>query len=376
MSKSTASEYLLRLNYFKSFLGKKFSFSSIDTIIKKIKDGDEDPYEVLTEYALYLMNCGISPYTLKQRVITIKNFLEYQDIDISPRKFKFKVRLPRTIRRNKEALSKEDVVDILNACSDIRLKTYVMFLAAGGFRAVEALSIRIKDLDLESKPVRVFVRGEYTKTKTDRVVFLTDEAAQQLKFWMDYKYRTRRVSYKEESEGMTITEQRSPERKGTDLIFGIYQREPNPEWLYDDFGKSFAKTLDRIGKGTREDGNERRRQITFHSFRRFVKTTISDLGYADYSEYFIGHSGSTYWRKKDSEKADIFRKIEPYLTFLNVQQLERQGADIQSKVEELEDLNQSLRNHDKLKDDAIAHLSDQLMVITTRLQEVERRQQL
>jgi hypothetical protein len=49
-----------------------------------------------------------------------------------------------------------------------------------------------------------------------------------------------------------------------------------------------------MGKGAREDGN-RRRQITLHSFRMFVKTTISDLGYADYSEYFIGHSGSTYW---------------------------------------------------------------------------------
>ena len=73
------------------------------------------------------------------------------------------------------------------------------------------------------------------------------------------------------------------------------------------------------------------------SFMRFVKTTISDLGYADYSEYFIGHSGSTYWRKKESEKGDIFRKIEPYLTFLNVHQLERQGADIQTKVEELEE---------------------------------------
>jgi hypothetical protein len=65
--------------------------------------------------------------------------------------------------------------------------------------------------------------------------------------------------------------------------------------------KSFGKTLDRIGKGTREEGNNgRRRQITLHSFRRFVKTTISDLGYSDYSEYFIGHSGSTYWQKKES----------------------------------------------------------------------------
>jgi hypothetical protein len=59
---------------------------------------------------------------------------------------------------------------------------------------------------------------------------------------------------------------------------------------------------------------------------------------------------------------------------LNVHQLERQGADIQSKVEELEQLNQSMRDRDKMKDDAIAHLSDQLVAITRRLQELERRQ--
>ena len=62
------------------------------------------------------------------------------------------------------------------------------------------------------------------------------------------------------------------------------------------------------------------------------------------------------------------------MTFLNVHQLERQGADIQSKVEELEELNQSMRDRDKMKDDAIAHLSDQLVSITGRLQELERRQ--
>jgi hypothetical protein len=97
--------------------------------------------------------------------------------------------------------------------------------------------------------------------------------------------------------------------------------------IYYDLG-SYGKSLDRMGKGTRENGNGNRRQIPLHSFRRFVKTTISDLGYSDFSEYFIGHSGSTYWRKKDSEKAEIFLKIEPYWTFLNVHQLERQRADI------------------------------------------------
>jgi hypothetical protein len=40
------------------------------------------------------------------------------------------------------------------------------------------------------------------------------------------------------------------------------------------------------------------------------------------------------------------------------------------------DASVSLINHDKMKDDAIAHLSDQLVVLTARLQEVERKQQL
>ena len=161
-------------------------------------------------------------------------------------------------------------------------------------------------------------------------------------------------------------------------MFAVYQdkKTPNPAYLYQELVRSFAKTLDRMGIGIREDGNEKRRQITLHSFRRFVKTTISDLGYSDFSEGFIGHSGSTYWTKKDLEKAEIFRKVEPYLTFLNIVQLERQGADIQSKVGELEELNESLRNRDKMKDDAIVQLSDQLMALTTRMQEIERRQQL
>jgi integrase len=314
--------------------------------------------------------------TLKQRVVTVKNFLEYYDVDISPRKFKLKVKLPKVVIKKKEALSKEDIIDILNICDNIRLRTYVMLLASTGMRAVEALSIRTKDLNFDSNPSKVFVRGEYTKTRIDRTVFLTEEVTQQLKSWLDYKYRTRRVCYQDKQNGNTVTEYRTPDKKDMDLVFAVYQynKSPNPRYLYDDLRKSFGKTLDRMNKGDREEGtNERRRQITLHSFRCFVKSTIYDLGYADYSEWFIGHSGSTYYRKTDKEKAEIFAKIEPYLTFLNVRQLERQGADIQSKVEELEELNQSFRNRDKMKDDAIAQLSDQLMALTARMQEFERR---
>jgi len=95
---------------------------------------------------------------------------------------------------------------------------------------------------------------------------------------------------------------------------------------------------------------------------------MNESGLSDTS--LLDTSGSTYWRKKDSEKAEIFRKIEPYLIFLNVHQLQRQGADIQTKIEELEELNQSLRQREKVKDDAIVQLPDQLVSLSARLQKI------
>jgi uncharacterized coiled-coil protein SlyX len=59
-----------------------------------------------------------------------------------------------------------------------------------------------------------------------------------------------------------------------------------------------------------------------------------------------------------------------------VRQPERQGAHIQNRTNRLEELNESLRERDKTKDDAIAQLSDQLMTLTVRLQEIEKRQNI
>ncbi len=44
-------------------------------------------------------------------------------------------------------------------------------------------------------------------------------------------------------------------------------------------------------------------------------------------------------------------KIEPYINFLNIHQLKRKGADILSKVNELEEANRYLRERDKNMDD-------------------------
>ena len=388
MNKQTANEYDNRLSNFEKFLVSQYGNNNnnnitLDRFVEGLREGKFDIYETLGDYCIYLQNSKIHTSTLKQRIVTAKNFIEFHDIDISPRKFKLKIRLPKNVKRNKEAIDKNDIVNILNGCSDIKLKTYVMLLACTGLRATEALSIRIKDLNLESIPAKVTIRGEYTKTKVDRYVFLTGETVGQIKKWLDYKYRTRRVCGRDKQTGKLTDEYRTPDKNMDDLVFSIrnyktssninrhkrnFNRSPGskPQNIYHNIVALFDKTLDRIGMGSKEDGNETRRNITLHSMRRFVKSTISDLGYADYSEWFIGHSGSTYWRKKDNEKAEIFKKIEPYLTFLNIQQLNRQGADLETKIEELQDINQLLKNKHNEREQQIKNLEESVAFLSDK----------
>ena len=380
MSIATANTYRLRLNALNDFVLKEYK-QNMDSIVGKIKNHKIEPYMFLNKYVDYLKYYhSLSPKTLSQQVITAKNMLEWHDVDISPIKFKLKVKLPRVIKRNKEALSKDDIVNILNACSKIRLKTYVLLLAATGMRAVEALSVRLRDFDTKSR--KILLMGESTKTRVERTVFLTEEVTKQIESWLQYKYRTRRVCHYDKTKQKTICEMRTPSKNDNDLIFAVHQTKPDPKIIYVHLLTDFDNTLDRIGMGVREEyvtnpksihRNMGRRRITLHSFRRFVKSTISDLGYSDFSEYFIGHSGSTYYTKTDKQIVDMFKKIESHMTFLDYPSLERKGADVEAKVENLEQENQRLRHSDQLKEDALATLSDQVMKLMVEVQELKQR---
>jgi hypothetical protein len=94
-----------------------------------------------------------------------------------------------------------------------------------------------------------------------------------------------------------------------------------------------------------ENSTKRRRKITLHSFRRYTKSTISDLGYADYSEWVLGHAGSPYYQKSDKEKFELFKKIMPYLTFLDQSGLEKQSAVLSDRLETMERENIELKTN-------------------------------
>jgi integrase len=193
-----------------------------------------------------------------------------------------------------------------------------LVLASGGMRAVEGLAIRQKDIDFSISPTKIHIRKEYTKTRIARDIYISDEATQYLKQWLDWKYNNK---------------ERPRDRNPDDLVFTLY-KSINPNSIYPKILEEFEKLLALAGlDGRKEEGVLKRRRITLHSFRRFVKTTISDQTNQDYSEWFLGHSKSPYYTKKEPEKRELYAtKCMKYLTFLDYTTLEATGKSIEAKI--------------------------------------------
>ena len=81
--------------------------------------------------------------------------------------------------------------------------------------------------------IDIIIKQIKDDSRSDRTIFLTSELRYQLSSWLNYNYRVRRVCFSNNS-GKTISEYRTPERNGIDLIFSVYQssKNPNPDNLY------------------------------------------------------------------------------------------------------------------------------------------------
>ncbi|AIF83831.1 site-specific recombinase XerD [Candidatus Nitrososphaera evergladensis SR1] len=352
--------YAQRIKRFEEFVAK----DGIDATVAKLLKGKLDVYKVMSGFNAYMASRKVTPRSQVQTVKTVRNFLEYCDVPISKAKFKLKVFLPVIVRKQKKALSKAEVREIVMACrGDARLFTYVLFLAATGCRATEALNVRNKDLHLDD-PIQpyVFIRGETTKTKQDRNVFLTTELIKALKEYLTVKYRERRTVY-DRTLGKTIHNKFAPRQEDDDYVFVAYHQDrtiqPDLRSVYVHLNHAFVETLDRNGRGQKEE-NKRRRKITFHSLRRFVKTQISTLGYAEFSEYFIGHTSTVnmvYFAETHEKLVQIFKKCEPALTLLDVTSMEARQRDFETRLQKAEQEALDAKNSTAQMEQIIANMA-------------------
>jgi len=318
--------YEIGLHHFQIFLDQNSytKGSNVETTLNLLLRGELNVYELLENFIANLMstNPNLAPTSIRLYVAAVRSYLAYYDIDIIPSKFRRKVRMPKVYREDEEALDIQDIRKILLSCNNRRLKTYLLVLASGGLSASEGLAIRLKDIDFAISPTKIHIRKEYTKTRIARDIYISDEATQYLKQWIDWKYHNK--------DRPRIADE-------DDLIFAIYKRSsPNLNSIYIKMLTEFQKLLAVVNLDKRkEDGVQKRRKITLHSFRRFVKTAISDQTNQDYSEWFLGHSKSPYYTKKEHDRREIYgTKCMKFLTFLDYTALEARGKNIEAKMSE------------------------------------------
>ena len=356
-SKESKNAYHLGLTHFQNFLDKKYPTLTVQTIIHHLAKNEINVYELLDDFVSFLMTLKLSVNSIILYLTAVRSYFGYYDIDVIPSKFKRKVKMPRICREDEQPIDAKDIRKILLSCNNRRLKTFILILASGGMRTREGLAIRLKDIDFSSSPTKIHIRKEFAKTRVARDIYVSDEATHQLKQWIDWKYR---------DKGNEWTKNKDPDN----LVFGVYNtlNEPDPHHIYVKMLLEFEKLLTIARMDERKEGM-RRRKITLHSFRRFCKTVISDQTNQDYSEWFLGHSKSPYYTKKEPERREIYAtKCMKYLTFLDYTTLEATGKNIEAKLSEKEKEIQLLRQRDSMNTDAISTLSDQLSKV---MQEIE-----
>jgi integrase len=364
-SKGSEKAYAAGLVCFDNSLKEKYPNYNPDLILEPIKKNEINIYELFDNFIAFLVNSGLSVSSIRLYVAAMRSYFAYYDIDIIPSKFKRKVKMPRFYREDEEPIDVGDIRNILLHCNNRRLKVYLLILGSGGMRAVEGLAIRFKDIDFSVSPTKIHIRREYAKTKVPREIYISDEATKYLQQWIKWKYRDKGDEWTRIKES-------------DDLVFSVYKvkNEANPQHLYNKVTVEFQRSLSVIGLDERkEGGKQKRRKITLHSFRRFVKTVISDQTNQDYSEWFLGHSKSPYYTKKEPERREIYAtKCMKYLTFLDYTTLEATGKNIEAQIYEKEKEIQLLRQGESVNTDAIQNLSDQLIKVMAEVRELKKHQ--
>jgi integrase len=374
-SKKTRDIYATALYHFQTFLSRSdYIQYNIETILVPIEKKEIDVYHLLDDFVNYLKgredtynsNTKLSDGTIRLYIAGVRSYLEYWDIELSSKKFKNKVTLPKKHRRKKQALTAELIRTILLACNNTRLKVFLLVIGSSGLRATETLSLRNSDMDFSQSPAKIHIIAEHTKTKQERDAYISDEASRELKKFIESKY----------SDKFENIKLKYPNH----LVFSIKNDSADPAIIYRTLHNYFTNLLKKVELDKRRLGEGiQRREITFHTWRDYIKTTVAIHINSDFSEWVLGHKGSTYWNNPDEVTRELYKKCEKYLTYLDYPTVEAVGKDFESKLQEekkyFEDSKRNLEERTTYMEKIIESYIKRYGKLATIVRELEKKQE-
>ena len=302
-------------------------------LVSRIQEGKLDVYQILNEFVIFLDKIGKKPASIKLWITAIKGYLRHTGIKIYSEDFKQVVRLPKRAHSRENPLTKEILVRLLRNLPP-KLQTVVLVATASGMRIGEIAQLKISDIDFDSKPTRIPIRSEITKTRESRETYLTTEATTALK-----DYLSRNFGWKEKGDNESIQDKVF---FGRTSMFNCRKKDDelkNPHYMITKsvLTSSLLTHVRKVPELSRFNENGRN-MIHFHAFRKFFRTTVGDAVGRDYAEALMGHHFylDTYYNLPEEKKRKTYLKAEPYLTISDFAKIEKDMERMTEKQKEIE----------------------------------------
>jgi len=167
---STASSLVLFLLFIKQS-GKQY----LELIIRQDLEG----------FVEHEQDRGIKPKTIHFRLQNLYAFIRYlvKENVLRPELLERKIRL-RVPQSLPKAICTPDILRLLSVIDHTRDRAMILTLLQTGMRIGELLSLRVNDVDLNERTVKIY-QGE--KNSVGRVVYLSDDACAALSLWLQQR---------------------------------------------------------------------------------------------------------------------------------------------------------------------------------------------
>jgi integrase len=235
-------------------------------------------------------------------------------------------------------------------------KALFLTLASSGMRIGEALKLKVEDVDLDTKPVRVNIRGEYTKTGNSRVAFVSREAAEAIQEWLKV-----RSQYIEAAAGKSHRYGKPTEDQR------LFPFEANTAYAV------WKNALRKAGF-LKKDAQTNRHTVHPHVLRKFFRTRMGSVIPVDVVEALMGHEGyltEVYRRYSHEDLARFYSLGEAAVSVLaETEELAKLRVEVEERNRQLQALVNGLTAENLELKQRMQKLEQKLSEIEKALQEL------
>jgi len=176
-SENTEKTYLKGLISFVNIM----NIDNLDDFVEKIKSQTIDVNTMHKDFVINLANKNLAPKTVGAWSAALRKFLLANGAELrSTTQIKI-------YNIHEDTLpSKDDLKKILSSCS-LRAKTIILLLASSGLRVGELRNLKLSDVDVNSEPAIIRIKGLTAKERKSRMTFFSNEAKQVLQLYLNHR---------------------------------------------------------------------------------------------------------------------------------------------------------------------------------------------